>query len=671
MTQVVASNTNNIVKVYSVGLQGPAGPSGSTDAFPYTGSAEITGSLGVTGSILPGEAGVYDLGSEDKYWKDIWVSGGSIKFVSGSTTSSLTSGPNGELIGNFSGSFSGSYSGSIDSASYSDTAVSASYALTASYALNGGGEITDTGSLMLTGSVSSNTLTFTKGDGSTFNLTVDTGSGGGTVGTLQQVTSAGSTTTLPITVDDDIFISHASGSYNIGIGFQSLGNGALNGTQNVALGYASLQNATSGQYNTALGYAALNKFNSVSSGANTAVGASALYWLTTGTNNVAVGASAGSGLSTGGQNIVIGVNANAKYNGSNNVVVGTGAGNSSYLNPGTYGSTNNTFIGYNAGTGITDGTNNIIVGSWSAGSIGIATGNYNTIIGGNFAFGNNELFNSVIIGTGNGVRKFQSSGSITQLYEDTKVSGYVSASAFYGDGSNLTGIAATINTGSLMVTGSVTNNTLTFTKGDGSTFNLTVATGSGGGGGSAFPFSGSAVITGSLVISGSTNMGTGDTRGLQIFNNGSTNLSVRSNTGTSFITFEGRGAQMYLSAQNADPGTVSQMFFYTSGSGQGDGSSLGFINFAQGNNDSFGSIRTYLKGVNKSEVRIYSQIVGVGTTPDISFISGSLIDVNRKIETDQDIEITDSSKGIILKSPGGTRYRVTVDNSGNLITTSI
>ena len=54
-------------------------------------------------------------------------------------------------------------------------AVSSSFALTASFALNAGTTV-DTGSLMVTGSVSSNTLTFTKGDGSTFNLTVDTGS---------------------------------------------------------------------------------------------------------------------------------------------------------------------------------------------------------------------------------------------------------------------------------------------------------------------------------------------------------------------------------------------------------------------------------------------------------------------------------------------------------------
>ncbi len=46
-----------------------------------------------------------------------------------------------------------------------------------------------------------------------------------------------------------------------------------------------------------------------------------------------------------------------------------------------------------------------------------------------------------------------------------------------------TGSAAAANTGSLMVTGSVSSNILTFTKGDGSTFSLTVNTGSGGGGG--------------------------------------------------------------------------------------------------------------------------------------------------------------------------------------------
>lgn len=37
----------------------------------------------------------------------------------------------------------------------------------------------------------------------------------------------------------------------------------------------------------------------------------------------------------------------------------------------------------------------------------------------------------------------------------------------------------------------------------------------------------------------------------------------------------------------------------------------------------------------------------------------------------KDIEITDSSKGLILKSPNGTRYRVTVSNAGALVVTSV
>jgi hypothetical protein len=58
----------------------------------------------------------------------------------------------------------------------------------------------------------------------------------------------------------------------------------------------------------------------------------------------------------------------------------------------------------------------------------------------------------------------------------------------------------TVNTGSFLVTASAVSNVITFTKGDASTFNVTVDTGSAG---AAFPYTGSAVITGSLVVTGS------------------------------------------------------------------------------------------------------------------------------------------------------------------------
>ena len=69
-------------------------------------------------------------------------------------------------------SLSGSFTGSLQG--------TASFATTASYALfaaNGGGS-TNTGSLLATASVSSNIITFTKGDTSQFSITVATGSGG-------------------------------------------------------------------------------------------------------------------------------------------------------------------------------------------------------------------------------------------------------------------------------------------------------------------------------------------------------------------------------------------------------------------------------------------------------------------------------------------------------------
>lgn len=78
---------------------------------------------------------------------------------------------------------------------------------------------------------------------------------------------------------------------------------------------------------------------------------------------------------------------------------------------------------------------------------------------------------------------------------------------YYGSGSGnvvkeFTGAGGSTDTGSLLTTASVSLNTITFTKGDGTTFPITVNTGSGGGG-SAFPYTGSAIVSGSLTVTGS------------------------------------------------------------------------------------------------------------------------------------------------------------------------
>ena len=109
--------------------------------------------------------------------------------------------------------------------------------------------------------------------------------------------------------------------------------------------------------------------------------------------------------------------------------------------------------------------------------------------------------------------------------------------SFVGNGANLTGIipqgtisssaqladaiSGSINslTSSFFTSASVSKNTITFIQADGSTSTLTVDTGSsvaGGGSGAGFPFSGDAVITGSLRVSGSNISGSfvGDGSGL-------------------------------------------------------------------------------------------------------------------------------------------------------------
>lgn len=45
---------------------------------------------------------------------------------------------------------------------------------------------------------------------------------------------------------------------------------------------------------------------------------------------------------------------------------------------------------------------------------------------------------------------------------------------------------------------------------------------------------------------------------------------------------------------------------------------------------------------------------------------------SQKLDSKYDVEITDETKGIILTTPDGTtRYRITIDNSGNIVTTSL
>jgi hypothetical protein len=84
-------------------------------------SMVITGSLTINGNIIPGgpytaNTSSYSLGSPTAAWKDLYVSNGSVIFLSGSTSSSISLGPSGEV------SLTGSLQGT---ASYAATASAA------------------------------------------------------------------------------------------------------------------------------------------------------------------------------------------------------------------------------------------------------------------------------------------------------------------------------------------------------------------------------------------------------------------------------------------------------------------------------------------------------------------------------------------------------------------
>lgn len=74
----------------------------------------VTGSVALSGSLIPNGPGTYNLGNADNYFEEIYVGSDSIIFVSGSTTTSFGVDPSGSLSGSFDGELTGSFTGSGD-----------------------------------------------------------------------------------------------------------------------------------------------------------------------------------------------------------------------------------------------------------------------------------------------------------------------------------------------------------------------------------------------------------------------------------------------------------------------------------------------------------------------------------------------------------------------------
>ena len=191
---------------------------------------------------------------------------------------------------------------------------------------------------------------------------------------------------------------NGTGNDNIGIGYLSLAS-VLNRSSNVGIGTNALTTLQSGDGNVAVGYGAAATVRTVSN--TTAVGYQALN-LVTGNYNTAVGYSALSIAAAAGQNTAVGYNAGSSFTASS-------AGG----NPG-----NHTLVGYLSGSAITTGYNNTFIGS--AAGYAVTTQNASTALG-SAAMLNTAATNSTCIGantdvTGNNQVQLGDASTTTYVY---------------------------------------------------------------------------------------------------------------------------------------------------------------------------------------------------------------------------------------------------------------
>jgi hypothetical protein len=153
----------------------------------------------------------------------------------------------------------------------------------------------------------------------------------------------------------------AAGGSHTAIGYQALGGNFSAISPTTAVGYQALSAALTSGGNNAFGYRALQL--TTDGGVNSAFGNEAARYNTTGSDNVAIGWFALTYNTTGNYNTLVGTEAGYGNSGTTIVTGNSGLGwHALYLNTsGTY----NSVLGYNSGSGITTGSKNTIIGSYT------------------------------------------------------------------------------------------------------------------------------------------------------------------------------------------------------------------------------------------------------------------------------------------------------------------
>ncbi len=189
------------------------------------------------------------------------------------------------------------------------------------------------------------------------------------LGTSKVAIGVGTPDLADISAESVVIGSGAMGSASLGFstGNIAIGHNAMasadNGggpvLTNIAIGTGAMSGGTvQSSNNIGIGYLTLNQIAS-GSGKNIAMGFGALGALQTGDGNVVIGSSAASTLTTGSGNVIIGETAGEVSQGTGNVLVGKNSALD--LQSGDL----NTIIGVSAGgsLGVTGGSNNVLVGA--------------------------------------------------------------------------------------------------------------------------------------------------------------------------------------------------------------------------------------------------------------------------------------------------------------------
>ena len=432
--------------------------------------------------------------------------------------------------------------------------------------------------------------------------------------------------------------NNTGGSNNVAIGYQAvftssnasglvaIGSNALRlntvGSANTAVGTNTLQANTTGNNNTAIGREALT--SSSLGFNNTANGRSALFQNNTGNNNSAIGAFALANNVLGSGNIAIGVSASLSTTGNSNIV-----------------------IGFSADTLAAANNNSIVIGS---GSVGLGS---NTTVIGNSSTTATAIYGDLLVGqtVDNGVDKLQVTGT-SNLNGNTRVTGSLTVT---------NGI-----TGSLFGTASWALNTATASY--------------------VNPLVQNVVITGSLLVSGSTTqIGNNNLQGTTTLS-GSINISGNTTiTGSltalnltasfgyvsaSFLDITGkqtvRGFTQYIPTSDVVPIATVGGYIYASGS-QGD------LYFGQTNGSLVNTVKLrWLEG------NMYSGLLNGGviassssTVYTVSSGSGLIVSMNGSLSAEpyptvQYINWGNLSASIAPLSASYDQQYVAIDSSGQI-----